>query len=223
LYPPQSFVHEVLIAFVLGGMVVGAAATLTPVYLGFVLFATCALLPLIARYFIAGDYIHYAMGGMGVFFLLAMLVIGKRIHDTIAESLKLRSENQELIVYLTNTSEHFSSLNSELIATQNTLTKANEALENRGAERTAALQKADHRKDEFLPMLSHELRNPLAAICNITAILNHGPVQPPQSTALYEMLQRQTRQLSRIVDDLLDVARITQGNIPIRKQLILLD
>ena len=171
LYPPQSFVHQVFVAFVLGGMVVGAMAALTPAFLAFVLFATCALLPMIARYLLVGDYIHNAMGGMGVIFLVAMLVIGKRIHDTIAESLKLRSENRELIVYLTNTAEHVASLNSDLIATQGDLRRANEALENRVTERTAALEEANRRKDEFLAQLEYRAsHDALTGLANRSAL-----------------------------------------------------
>lgn len=72
-------------------------------------------------------------------------------------------------------------------------------------------------------MLSHELRNPLAAISNVAAILSRGPAQSNQARALHEMLQRQTRHLARMVDDLLDVARITRGKIHIRKELVRLD
>ena len=155
LYEPESLIHQVFLAFVVGGMVIGAAAMLTPMFLAFALFASCALLPLIARYLVPADAIHNAMGIMGVIFLLAMLVIGKRIHDTVAESLRLRSENQELIVYLTDTAKHVASLNSDLIATQNDLRKANDALESRVAERTAELQEANRRKDEFLAQLEY--------------------------------------------------------------------
>jgi diguanylate cyclase (GGDEF)-like protein len=90
LYAPESILHQVFLAFVLGGMVIGAVAALTPLFLAFVLFATCVLLPMIVRYLATGDYIHNIMATMGALFLLAMVVIGKQIHGTITESLNLR-------------------------------------------------------------------------------------------------------------------------------------
>jgi PAS domain S-box-containing protein len=82
----------------------------------------------------------------------------------------------------------------------------------------AALQDANRRKDEFLAMLSHELRNPLAPIRNAAHVLNRiGPVDTNVRKAT-EMIQRQVQHLTRLVDDLLDVSRITRGKIRLRKE-----
>lgn len=88
---------------------------------------------------------------------------------------------------------------------------------------TAELEEADKRRTAFLSMLSHELRNPLAAIANVTALLARGATQPAQTSGLYAVLQRQTRHLARMVDDLLDVARITRGKIQLRPEALRLD
>ena len=81
-----------------------------------------------------------------------------------------------------------------------------------------ALADADRRKDEFLAMLAHELRNPLAPIGNASAILSQIlPADGPAQVAI-GMIRRQTTQLTRLVDDLLDVSRITQGRIQLRRQ-----
>jgi signal transduction histidine kinase len=79
-----------------------------------------------------------------------------------------------------------------------------------------ALKQAHHRKDEFLAMLAHELRNPLAPICTAAQILLMKMSAADPDRRLGEMIQRQSRQLTRLVDDLLDVARITQGRIELR-------
>lgn len=80
-----------------------------------------------------------------------------------------------------------------------------------------ALREADRRKDEFLAMLAHELRNPLAAIRNATQIVlrNEGDVQT--SRAASQILDRQVGHMIRQVDDLLDVSRISRGKIELRK------
>ncbi|WP_049876283.1 ATP-binding protein [Sorangium cellulosum] len=82
-----------------------------------------------------------------------------------------------------------------------------------------ALADADRRKDEFLAMLGHELRNPMAPICVAVELLrrrSHGG--PPDQHI--EVIARQTRTLMRLVDDLLDVSRITRGKIELRKERI---
>ncbi len=82
-----------------------------------------------------------------------------------------------------------------------------------------ALREQDRRKDEFLAMLGHELRNPLAPITNALHLLHAAP-DPAEITRLHEMIERQVTLLTRIVDDLLDVARVTQGRIELRREAI---
>ena len=81
------------------------------------------------------------------------------------------------------------------------------------------LRRKDQRKDEFLAMLAHELRNPLAAIRNAVAL---GSDQASAADIEWstEVINRQMRQLSRLIDDLLDVSRITQGKVQLRKELL---
>jgi signal transduction histidine kinase len=80
------------------------------------------------------------------------------------------------------------------------------------------VQAADRRKDEFLATLAHELRNPLAPIRNAVELLRSiGPKDTPPSWAP-DVIDRQVRQLVRLVDDLLDVSRITQGKVTLRKE-----
>lgn len=83
-------------------------------------------------------------------------------------------------------------------------------------ESAAALREADRRKDEFLALLGHELRNPLAPIYNATELLTR--ILPEDSRALgaVEMIRRQAAQMTSLVDDLLDIGRITQGRIQLR-------
>jgi signal transduction histidine kinase len=80
------------------------------------------------------------------------------------------------------------------------------------------LKEADRRKDEFLAMLAHELRNPLAPIRNAVHILRLVIPNEEQWRRPLEVIDRQSRQLARLVDDLLDVSRITRGQINLRKQ-----
>jgi len=79
---------------------------------------------------------------------------------------------------------------------------------------------AVRRRDEFLAMLSHELRNPLAAIVNAGALLKAELKSPRASATSLQVIERQSRQMARLLDDLLEVSRITQNKIALRKQVI---
>jgi PAS domain S-box-containing protein len=81
----------------------------------------------------------------------------------------------------------------------------------------ANLSEADRRKNEFLAMLAHELRNPLAPISNTVQALHLGGGDAETLRSASAMLQRQVGQMSRLVDDLLDMSRITRGKIELRK------
>jgi signal transduction histidine kinase/ActR/RegA family two-component response regulator len=83
-------------------------------------------------------------------------------------------------------------------------------------------KEADRRKDEFLAMLGHELRNPLMPIRNTLVILQRpGPPRDPElHERAYRIIDRQVRHMVRLVDDLLDVSRIESGKIELRRQRI---
>jgi PAS domain S-box-containing protein len=90
------------------------------------------------------------------------------------------------------------------------------SLERELRERADALAEADRRKDEFLAMLGHELRNPLAPMVNALAILRARGLAGPHGERLRDLLERQVRHLARLVDDLLEMSRITRGEILLR-------
>ena len=80
------------------------------------------------------------------------------------------------------------------------------------------LREADHRKDEFLATLAHELRNPLAPISNALELWPLVETDRTQMRTLREMLERQVQQMVRLIDDLMDVSRITHGKIQLRRE-----
>ncbi len=82
----------------------------------------------------------------------------------------------------------------------------------------ASLREADRQKDEFLAMLAHELRNPLAPIRNALQILRTPGAGPGVMEQAHRVAERQLRQLVRMVDDLLDVSRIMRGRVDLRKE-----
>jgi signal transduction histidine kinase len=146
-----------------------------------------------------------------------------------------RRELRQLNYDLAQTNERLASANaalqaektSELEALNGNLQRANRELEriNRSlqlevAERAkaqAALKEADRNKDEFLAMLAHELRNPLAPIVNALHLMRMN-VSDTQLNWSREVIGRQLAHLTRLVDDLLDVSRITRGKIALTRQ-----
>jgi CheY-like chemotaxis protein len=87
-------------------------------------------------------------------------------------------------------------------------------------ERTRELREANQAKDEFLALLAHELRNPLAAIVNaIGLISNRGGADPVLQQGT-QVVERQARQMARLLDDLLDVSRISRGKLQLRKEVL---
>ncbi|MBA3461935.1 MAG: response regulator [Deltaproteobacteria bacterium] len=88
------------------------------------------------------------------------------------------------------------------------------------ARLNAELEEQSRRKDDFLAMLGHELRNPMAAISAALELLRSGPSDPGIVMRAEAVLERQTAQLSRLVDDLLDAARVTRGKVSLALELL---
>jgi two-component system CheB/CheR fusion protein len=87
-------------------------------------------------------------------------------------------------------------------------------------EHAAQLADTDRRKDEFLALLAHELRNPLAPVTNAVEILRMSGLSSPQARGATEMIDEQMRHMTRLIDDLLDVSRVTRGTLELRKEQI---
>jgi signal transduction histidine kinase/DNA-binding response OmpR family regulator len=105
---------------------------------------------------------------------------------------------------------------ADLATAEDLASRAAVALDN--ARLYHEVQQADRQKNEFLSMLAHELRNPLAPIRNAVEVMRHrGPAQPELQWAR-DVIDRQVRHLARLVDDLLDVSRITRGKIRLQTE-----
>jgi signal transduction histidine kinase len=105
------------------------------------------------------------------------------------------------------------------------LAQVNESLQAEVAERKrveAALRDADQRKDQFLATLAHELRNPLSPLTAAAQLISMEPDRIDQVRELAVILARQLEQLRRLVDDLLDVSRISRGKLRLRRESVAL-
>jgi PAS domain S-box-containing protein len=100
---------------------------------------------------------------------------------------------------------------------------AQKAAEARIRQLMGELRDADQRKDEFLATLAHELRGPLAPIRNAVAILARKGPQDPEVAWSQGVIERQIEQLSRLIDDLLDIERISRGKFVLRRERVPLE
>ena len=93
-------------------------------------------------------------------------------------------------------------------------------LELKARQQAEDLMDLHRRKDEFLAMLSHELRGPLAPIFSAVQVLQRGSLDGSQQTRLFEIIANQSRQLKHLVDDLMDVSRITHGKVALQRRQV---
>ena len=203
LYAPARPMNEAFLVFVVGGVMLGGASLLAARPEAFLTFLLPTGLFTALRLASEGDEDHLMMGFLTAVFTAATLTTTWRFHRVIESSFKLRFDNQDLIESLQTAKNQAEALNREL--------------EQRVRDRTAKLMEADQRKDEFLATLAHELRNPLAPIRFALESLKLG-TPPTIATRARDVIERQVRQLVRLVDDLLDVSRITANKIQLRRE-----
>jgi signal transduction histidine kinase/ActR/RegA family two-component response regulator len=201
-YPTARPMNEAFLVFVVGGVMLGAASLLAARPEAFLTFLLPSGLLTSARLASEGDEDHLIMGFLAAVFTLATVATTWRFHRLIESSVKLRFDNQDLIESLQTAKDHADALNRDL--------------EFRVRDRTTKLTEADQRKDEFLATLAHELRNPLAPIR--FALQNLKIDTPGTAARALEVIERQVGQLVRLVDDLLDVSRITANKIQLRRE-----
>lgn len=152
--------------------------------------------------------------------IFAVTNVAREVMRSRDYSLRAQKYTDDEIGILVNA---FNNMLSEVERRAKALEESNCSLEHEMTERHAAesaLRLADRRKDEFLATLAHELRNPLAPLLNGLRILRLSKSDPVATEKAQEVMERQLKQMVRLVDDLLDVSRITTGKLTISKQRV---
>jgi signal transduction histidine kinase/CheY-like chemotaxis protein len=141
-----------------------------------------------------------------------------------AQSERIQAQNEELQAQneeLQAQSEEIQAQHEELQAQTEEIQAQNEDLQRQTAqlyEQTGALKEADAQKNEFLGLLAHELRNPLTPIANCVGLLSHRSHDPHEVAKIENILGRQVRHMTHLIDDLLDVTRVSRGKVVLKNE-----
>jgi signal transduction histidine kinase len=183
--------------FVIAVMVAAAYGGLGPGLL------STALSTLAGSYFFVQPYFDLAIHGASELLACLLFAIAGITISSISEALhrslrRLEAKQKELA--------------QEVSERQKAETAARES--------AALLTKADRHKDEFLAMLAHELRNPLAPIRNAVRVLRVRGSTEPSVQRSWDIIERQVACLARLIEDLLDISRISRGKLELRKERV---
>jgi signal transduction histidine kinase len=150
--------------------------------------------------------------------ILAVTDVARQVMAKRDFSLRVRKTTEDEIGYLV---EAFNDMLAEIGRRASALEQTNRSLEREMGERREAeeaLRTADRRKDEFLATLAHELRNPLAPIRNSLELLRRRGSDPVLAEQARTIMERQLAQMVHLVNDLLDVSRITRGKVELQRE-----
>ncbi|HXT57288.1 MAG TPA: ATP-binding protein [Pirellulales bacterium] len=137
-----------------------------------------------------------------------VMAIGLALDEAISAS---------VITYVNNRDEHLRELEQDRVQHEKRIQEQVEESLRRQAER---LKEADRRKNEFLALLGHELRNPLGAMSNALELTKILDIGDPDHRGAQQIVERQLHQMERLVDDLLDISRITRGSFELRREML---
>ncbi len=215
LYPVESTTHQEFLAFVLGGMAIGAAGAFSVVMSAFIAYTLPSLAPLIVRFLAAGDEIHMAMGGMSLLFVVLITGIALRINRVTLASLLLRLEKNELVLYLSSAKDDLEKLNRELSSEIVERRKAEEELKRHREHLEELVKERTSELEAFIYSVSHDLRAPLRHIIGFGRILmeNQAGILDEQGKANLERINLSAVKMSRLIEDLLSLSRISLQEI----------
>ncbi len=200
-YDTGAFVPQLLLVFVIGGMVAGASGTLALHVPAFIAFAASAIIPPAARMAAEGDFPHVAMSLLSLVYGVAMWLITAHTSRAVTEAYRLRFENHELL--------------AQLSAAQVSLEATNQTLEERVAERSAALERQaealrDAQRMESVGLLAggvaHDFNNLLTVILGSVELLL-GDKRSPQDKSTLQEIQGAANRGATLVSQLLAFSR----------------
>ncbi len=188
LFTPDSFVHQIFLAFVLSGMLAGAIGIMGSWFPAFALFSVLIGLPTAIRFAMVGENMHIAMAWLIFLFMATMLVVAHRVNRAIVESLQLRFENRKLI----------------------------DELEQRVTERTRDLSRANQDLETFAYAASHDLQEPLRTVANFAELLDsrYSDRLDADGREFINYVVTGAHHMRKLVDNLLTYSRVDADTPP---------
>jgi len=210
LFPPNATSHQLFLALTYGGMAAGGVAVLAALRGAVEALTVPMLLPLAFRFLAVNNEISVAVAALMLLCLGAMVMAGRRNHETIAASLRLREENGVLVERLRRKERAMASTNL-LLQTEVTQRRRRER-ELEEMVRTA--EEASRIKSQFLANMSHEIRTPMNGVLGMAELLLKGDLSPLQRRRA-EIVHQSGESLLALVNDVLDLSKIEAGHLTI--------
>ncbi len=218
----DSLELHLLIAFVIGGMVAGASATLSALRAAFYAFAVPALFPLTAAFFSFTDMVHASMGVMLLLFLFFLSMVAHSMHAVIRRSFQLRYEKDDLITSLEKsrreTVSALDNLRQEVqkrLGAERELRLLSRNLEREVRARTRELEHANRELNAFAYSVSHDLRAPARAINGFSRVLQQdfGELLGEKGIQYLNKVRRSVGRMNELIDDLLSLSRVSRQEL----------
>jgi signal transduction histidine kinase len=206
-----SQAHQILVAYVLGGMAAGASSTYNSIRRAYFAFSIPVLLPQIIVFIISGEILSIIMGGMLILFWLLITASAITNNKTTVTSFSLRYEREDLILSLQKVIKQRERADAALLEEHN-------LLEKRVEQRTLELKAVNQELTDFTHSVAHDLRSPLLSIKSFAEILDEesgGSLNETSKEALF-YIRKSVERMQDLIRDLLLLARVNRDEISTR-------